>query len=81
VDPISILLAANACVAAIQQRDCELVQARHRVLIHGGQVHCMKKLLVLANEVRALLGKAIRIKAKEPNKPVQQTRKKERVLM
>jgi uncharacterized protein YdaU (DUF1376 family) len=76
VDPISILFAANACVAAIKE-GCELYkQAKSSFMEVKSTV---EEAIGVANEVRGFWSKLFGSKPKT-QQPVQQTRKKEKYV-
>jgi uncharacterized protein YdaU (DUF1376 family) len=76
VDPISILFAANACVAAIKE-GCELYkQAKSSFMEVKSTV---EEAIGVANEVRGFWAKLFGSKPKT-QQPVQQTRKKEKYV-
>jgi hypothetical protein len=76
VDPISILFAANACVAAIKE-GCELYkQAKSSFMEVKSTV---EEAIGVANEVRGFWSKLFGSKP-EAKQPVQQTRKKEKYV-
>jgi hypothetical protein len=76
VDPISILFAANACVAAIKE-GCELYkQAKSSFMEVKSTV---EEAIGVANEVRGFWAKLFGSKP-EAKQPVQQTRKKEKYV-
>jgi hypothetical protein len=76
VDPITILFAANACVAAIKE-GCELYkQAKSSFMEVKSTV---EEAIGVANEVRGFWSKLFGSKP-EAKQPVQQTRKKEKYV-
>jgi len=76
VDPISILFAANACVAAIKE-GCELYkQAKSSFMEVKSTV---EEAIGVANEVRGFWSKLFGSKP-EAKQPIQQTRKKEKYV-
>lgn len=76
MDPISILFAANACVAAIKE-GCELYkQAKSSFMEVKSTV---EEAIGVANEVRGFWSKLFGSKP-EAKQPVQQTRKKEKYV-
>lgn len=76
MDPISILFAANACVAAIKE-GCELYkQAKSSFMEVKSTV---EEAIGVANEVRGFWAKLFGSKP-EAKQPVQQTRKKEKYV-